>query len=435
VTPTGSGTDEEGLVRSIGPIALTASLVNVIIGGGIFAIPATVAAEVGAAAPLAYIVGGAAILLVAIALATTGRRVDRSGGPYAYVKAVLGPFAGFLTGTLTWLVGVFASAALLTAATGIVGSSDPALQTGWARQVLIVVLYAIPVAINLMAMRLGSRFVVGLTVIKLTTLALFLLVVLPHMNPGAPSSGEPVSIARFGRGVILTFFAFGGMEVALGTSGEVRSPARTVPVALLTSTAIVVALYALIQVAAQGALGAGLAASTAPLADAVATIDPRLRIFLTVGAAVSIMGAMVGTLLGSARILFAIGRDGVLPLVIARVHGRSHIPHVAVLVHAVIACVLALTGTFASLAILTSASGALVYLLCCVAALVLIRRGAPGEKGSNSLWIQASAGAGVIVLGLLIATLSVEEIAAVFAVVIAASALYGLRRLRLKATG
>ena len=84
------------LVRAIGARQLTASIINVTIGAGIFVLPAAAAAGLGPAAPLAYIVCAALMALIVSCFAAAGSRVSLIGGVYAYVEVAFGPFVGFL---------------------------------------------------------------------------------------------------------------------------------------------------------------------------------------------------------------------------------------------------------------------------------------------------------------------------------------------------
>jgi amino acid transporter len=96
---------ESALVRAIGVWGLAAGIVNVTVGGGIFRLPADVAAILGPAAPLAYLVCAVAMGLIVLGFAEAGSRVSLTGGPYAYVEIAFGPFAGFLSGVLLWIIG------------------------------------------------------------------------------------------------------------------------------------------------------------------------------------------------------------------------------------------------------------------------------------------------------------------------------------------
>jgi amino acid transporter len=133
-------------------------------------------------------------------------------------------------------------------------------------------------------------------------------------------------------------------------------------------------LYIAIQIVADRLLGAGLVASKAPLADALGTLDPRWRAPLLAGAFGSMLIWLGSDILGAPRVLFAFGRDGLLPAMLGRVHPRWRTPHVAILTHFVLALALALTGTFEKLAILSTLAIAPLYMSVCAAA-VKLRRG------------------------------------------------------------
>lgn len=109
---------DEGLVRGIGIWALGASIINMVVGAGIFVLPGVVAAQIGPAALMAYLVCAVLVGLVFLCYAEVGSRVTRSGGSYAYVEDAFGPFAGFVVSTLLLLgFSVFSDAALAVAMT------------------------------------------------------------------------------------------------------------------------------------------------------------------------------------------------------------------------------------------------------------------------------------------------------------------------------
>ena len=95
-----AGVKNEGLVRVIGTWALGLSVVNIVVGTGIFALPGRVAAELGSAAIIAYLVCSVVLSLIFLCFAEVGSRVSRSGGAYAYIEEAFGPFAGFVASIL-----------------------------------------------------------------------------------------------------------------------------------------------------------------------------------------------------------------------------------------------------------------------------------------------------------------------------------------------
>src|SRR4051794_9780832 len=113
-----SRASDAGLVRAIGARQLTASIVNITIGAGIFVLPAVASAGLGAAAPIAYIVCAVLMALIVCCFASAGSRVSLTGGVYAYVETAFGPLIGFVAGVLYFLMGTFAGASVLSAFAG-----------------------------------------------------------------------------------------------------------------------------------------------------------------------------------------------------------------------------------------------------------------------------------------------------------------------------
>jgi amino acid transporter len=130
-----------------------------------------------------------------------------------------------------------------------------------------------------------------------------------------------------------------------------------------------------VQFVSQGVLGAGLASTKNPVADAGgAALGQWGRKLILVGSAVSMFGYVSGMTLAVPRMLFAFARDGFLPRRVATVHPRFRTPHVAIVIQAAVVAVLAATGSFERLAIIANGSVLLVYAACCLATVQLRRR-------------------------------------------------------------
>jgi APA family basic amino acid/polyamine antiporter len=366
---------DKGLVRAVGTWGLTASIINIVVGAGIFAVPAALAAGIGPYAPLAFIVCAIAIGSVAICFAEGGSRVPTSGGAYGCIDAAFGPLASYVTGTLLWFSDALACGGVAAALADVAVSVLP-LQVRTPAHVAVVIGAIGAIAwVNIGGVSRGMRLVNIATLVKLIPLAVFVIAGAGAIHAANFSPTVQPDTASLGRALILALFAFTGMEVALAASGEVAQPARTIPRALAIAMLFVTLLYVAVQVIAQGILGTSLANSTVPLADAMARISPALRALMLVGAAVSMLGWMGSDLLGSPRMLFAFARDGRLPRVLGRVHPRTHAPHVAIMVYALIAIGFSLTGGFAELAVLTTLTDAPIYIAGCAAAWRLSRNG------------------------------------------------------------
>lgn len=403
---------DDGLMRKVGPWGLAASVIGIVVGAGIFTVPAALAAAVGPYAPVAFLVCGLVIGAVAVCFAEGGSRIPTSGGAYGYITAAFGPLAGYVAGILLLVGDVLACGGVTAALADLCASLVPkSLEATFHTMVIVVVIGAVA-AINISGVARAARFVSVTTALKLIPLGLFIVagsVALSHTH--AAQVAQPVS-EGVGRALILALFAFIGMESPLSASGEVARPARTIPVALAIAMVSVILIYIAVQVIAQGILGARLAHSSAPLADAMTPVSPLLRAVMLSGAAISMFGWISSDILGSPRMLFAFARDGLLFRALGRIHPRTRTPYVAILTYAGVALILALTGTFTELAILAAMGTAALYAAGSLAAWVLARRkvataGAP----LNFRWLGIATVVGVAGMLALIASASWQEIA------------------------
>jgi basic amino acid/polyamine antiporter, APA family len=367
---------ERALVRALGVRSLTASIINTTIGAGIFVLPAVVAAGLGAAAPLAYVVCGTLMALIVACFAAAGSRVSLTGGLYAYVEVAFGPFIGFLAGVLYQLMAAFAVASVASAFAGSVGALWTPVTSPAGRAAVLIVLIAVLAAVNVRGVIFGARLVEAVTLAKLLPLFVLVGAGLWYVNPDFVRLPAFPPAAVLGRTAIVLIFAFLGVEIALVPSGEMRDPARTVPRALFLALATTTTLYLLIQRVAQGLLGPSIAEfASAPLAEAASRVlGSGGRVLVVGGAIVSMFGYVAGDMLGSPRSLYAFGRDGVLPAALARVHPRFHTPHVAIVSYAMLIAALAISSSFTQLAILANVAALTLYLVAVSASYELQRR-------------------------------------------------------------
>src|SRR5262245_29981443 len=216
------------LVRELRTRQLAAGIFNYTVGSGIFALPAFAVAQLGPAAPMAYLACAAVMRLVAPCFAEAGSRVAATGGPYAYVEVGLGPFVGFLGGLLLLLAELASAAAVgslfagsLSALLGAGGALVPGV-------ILLVVLGALA-GVNVRGVSLGARLIEIVTVAKLLPLVAFVVAGAAFTKPGFLAWGEAPGTGRVLGTAGIVIFAFAGIEGALVPSGEVRTPSRTVP--------------------------------------------------------------------------------------------------------------------------------------------------------------------------------------------------------------
>jgi APA family basic amino acid/polyamine antiporter len=378
-----SRTQDEKLVRAIGTPALGLSIVNLVVGGGIFVLPGLVAVQLGSAAIIAYLVCSVAVAMVFLCFAEIGGRVTRSGGAYAYIEEAFGPFAGFIASMLFWFGwNVLSDAAITVAMTDMIAIAFPVLGEPTPRALFIIALLTFLAIMNIIGVRSGVRLFVFNTIAKLVPLLLLCVVGFFAVNIDNLAIPQWPSIQSIGAGALILFFAFAGAESALSASGEIENPSKTVPKGLLFGLLGIFLLYVGIQTAAQGVLGGELANNTeAPLAAAATKIFGGWGAkMLLVGGAISIYATLSGEVLNVPRVIYASALDGNLPKFLAKVHPKYKTPYISVIFFAAVICAFALSGTFKPLAVVASGSILVIYAGVSLAVIRLRHRdGEPAE--------------------------------------------------------
>ena len=424
---------DHGLVRGIGPMGMAANIVNGVVGAGIFTLPAAVALSAGAAAPAAYLVCAAAMAGVVICFAEAGSRVPTSGGAYGTVEAAFGPAAGFATGMLLLVSDALASGGVAAAIADMVGTMLPSLASGPGRIALILAEYALITSANLVDVRHLARLITTATALKMLPLLVFIALGLLAIGLPPPSGPPetPFSLGGFGRALILTQFAFSGMETPLSASGELRDPARTLPRALFLAMLFILALYVAVQLTAQHLLGPLLMHASAPLTEGAARVSPSASYLLLGGAGLSMLVYLISDVLGMSRLLFAFGRDRRLPRWFGHLNHRTNVPVNAIMVYVAVAFLLAITGSFLELVVLSTLAVVAVYSMGCAAALVLQRRGvALAGHPLGFRWLPAAVCVGLAgMFGMLLAAQWIE-IAGVAVVVVVSLVLYAVMKIK-----
>jgi amino acid transporter len=423
--------EDEGLVRAVGTGALGVGIINMVVGGGIFVLPGLVAAELGSAALIAYLVCSVAVGLVFLCFAEIGSRITSSGGSYAYVEDAFGPFAGFIASTLLWFGwAVLSDAAITIAMTETIGIAFPLLTQPVPRAIFIIALLTFLAGVNVTGVRSGVRLYVFNTMAKLVPLMLLLTVGVFAISADNLVFREWPSLGSTGTASVILFFAFAGAETGLSASGEIRNPTRTVPLGLLVGLTGILAIYVGLQTVAQGVLGTELANNTeAPLAAAAKVVfgDWGSKMLL-VGGVISIYSTVSGDLLCTPRVIFAAARDNNLPRFLAKVHPKYRTPHVSIIAFGTMICAFALSGTFKPLAVVASGSILTVYAGVCLAVLQVRKRDGMPAAGQFRLpfgpLIPILA---CLVVGWLLLQLTAEEATSLALLVGAAAGFYGIR--------
>ena len=374
------------------------------IGAGIFVALAPAAAAAGSG----LLIGLAVAAVVAYCNATSSARLaalyPQSGGTYVYGRERLGEFWGYTAGW-SFVVGKTASCAAMALTVGIYA---------WPAHAHAVAVAAVVglTAVNYAGIQKSALLTRVIVAIVLAVLAAVVVIVLGSGDVDASRgcSVDDVSVAGVLQAAGLLFFAFAGYARIATLGEEVRDPERTIPRAIPIALGITLAVYAIVTVAVLAELGsAGLASSSAPLADAVrAAGHPGFEPVVRAGAAVAALGSLLSLILGVSRTTLAMARDRHLPHALAAVHPRFAGPHRAELVVGAVVAVIAAVADVRG-AIGFSAFAVLVYYaIANASAMTLGRKLIPavGLAGCVLLAVllpitSVLVGAGVVLIGAL----------------------------------
>jgi basic amino acid/polyamine antiporter, APA family len=370
-----------GLMRALGRWDLLALVINGIVGAGIFGLPAKVQALLGVYGLAAILVCAAVIGLVILCFAEVASRFAETGGPFVYAGAAFGPFAGFLTGWVLWVARLTGCCAICNLLLQYIAYIRPDFNLGFGRAMTASVILGSLTVIHVLGVKRAALFGNFVTVAKLTPLLIFVVVGLVHMDPARFALTGPPINTHFAEAVLLLSFAFVGWESVVVSAGETRNPQRDLPLALIAGLCLVALLYLLIQAVCIGTLPQ-LAASERPLVDAAHTfLGPHGALLITLGAAVSMVGTLNGSMLTISRLPYAMAEAGQLPRAFAAIHPQFRTPYIAVVFSAALVLGLTLSSQFVYLLTVSTISRLLAFAVTCMSLPALRRRsGIPAAR-------------------------------------------------------
>lgn len=370
------------LARRLTLFDATMIVMGGIVGAGIFMNPAVVAQEVGTAGAAlgAWAVGGVFALAGAFIYAELAARRPAVGGQYAYLREAFHPLVAFLYAWTLLLVsqsGGMAAVAMTFARYFGNLSGVPAGEGAIAVGALGVL-----TAVNCLGVRAGSNLQSVFMVLKIGAIAMLVALgfrAAPAAAAAVPAA-ESTGLTTFGAALVPVLFAYGGWQTSSFVAGELKSPQRDLPRGLLIGVSGVILLYLLVNYVCIRALGmSGLAATTTPASDVMrAALGERGATLIAAGIAISTIGFLSQNLLTGPRVYFAMATDGTFFKSVARVHPRTRVPVVAIVLQGAIASILALSGSYERILGFVVAIDWVFFGLTALALVVLRRRDAGG---------------------------------------------------------
>ncbi len=394
--------DQTSLVRGLSLTDSVLLMVGGIIGSGIFLTAGQIAAAVHK--PLfflgVWLLGGLISLLACFAFAEMGAMFPEAGGQYVFLREAYGEFPAFLYGWMIFTVGQSGTiAALAVGFADYFGAVFPAASAhapilklaAWTLtrgDLVAVCAIALLTTINVLGVRRGSDLINIATWAKFAAIGSFILLGFAighgHWSNYAVSlpSDQPMTvgnvISAFGVALIGVFWAFDGWVYITWVAGEIRNPQRVLPRGLVLGVLLVCVIYLAVNAVYLYALPITQVAKEETIAQAAAVtlFSSSAARWLSATIALSCFGAMSCAILSSARVSFAMARDGAFFRAMGRLHPRYRTPAFSLVALSSWSVVLAVSGSFDQLYTYVMFMMVLSY-AAAVAGLFVLRRTRP----------------------------------------------------------
>lgn len=405
------------LARRLGTFDAVVIGLGSMIGAGVFAAIGPAAREAGSGLMVGLVVAAVVAACNATSSAQLAAVYPESGGTYAYGRARLGHFWGYLAGWC-FVVGKVASCAAMALTFGYYAAPDIA------RPLAIGAVAALTV-VNYFGIQKTAALTRAIVVVVLTALG---VTVAASLFGGEADAGRLTPLVDSDHGIEgvlqaagLLFFAFAGYARIATLGEEVRDPTKTIPRAIPIALGITLVVYAAVAASALAAVGPeALAHADAPLRAAVQAgslngLAPVVRI----GATVASLGVLLSLMVGISRTAFSMAANSDLPPWFAHVHERNKIPDRAeIVVAAIIIAVVAVADVRHAIGF--SSFGVLLYYAIANASAFTLE----GAQRLWPRWLTVAGFAGCLVLAF---SLPLEAVVGGVALVGAGCLVYGGR--------
>jgi APA family basic amino acid/polyamine antiporter len=387
-------TDETGTDTGAGELARTISLfqlslfgIGATIGTGIFIVLTSAVPEAGPAVVWAFVMAGVVAGLTAICYAELASAVPVSGSSYSYAYATLGEgIAMVVAACLLLEYGVSAAAVavgwsqylneLLDNLFGftIPESLSNAPEADGVINLPAIVLVVLCTLLLIRGASESAKVNAAMVLIKIGVLVLFIVVGVTGWNSDNLSDFAPFGVSGVTSAAGIIFFSYIGLDAVSTAGEEVKNPRRNLPLAIIIALITVTSLYVLVAVVAVAAQPSeafeGQEAGLSAILESVTGSSWPASV-LAAGAVISIFSVTLVVIYGQTRILFAMGRDGMVPPLFHRLNPRTLTPVPATIIVAVIVSLLAGLLPINFLAEMTSIGTLTAFLIVSVGVMVL----------------------------------------------------------------
>jgi len=411
VAPSTGGDARPRLERRLGTLDGALITIGSIVGSGIFLTTSDIARALPHPSWIlaVWVVGGLLTLAGALTYAEMGAMYPEAGGLYLFLREAYGPLTGFLYGWAAFFVIMSGGIAAIAVGFGdYLGTFLPFFSTrhelwslplgSWTwrvdgSQLAGVLAIVVLTGVNYVGLRQGAGVQNLMTWVKVGAVAIFvaggLLVTAPvTVDWTAPLPPLPGGLlAAFGVGMIAALWTYDGWYGLTFSAGELKDPARSLPLGLIAGVVTTSAMYAAVNVAYLRAIPVGAMGGTARIGEgaAAALFGAQASRWLAAAIVVSTFGCLAATILYSARIYLPMAEDRLFFRAVARIHPRHHTPGPSLWVQCAWSALLALSGSYEQLYTYVIFASVLFH-AAAGAAVFVLRRTRPGLPRPYRTW-------------------------------------------------
>jgi APA family basic amino acid/polyamine antiporter len=366
------------LKRELGLIRTTMLGIGGTISAANFVIIGHAASLAGYAIVPIVFIGGIISLFTMFSYAELGTAIPFAGGEYTFTKVAFGGFLGFLTGWFEWLSNMFYAALSSIGFAYVVTYLFPGLNIPLTA-VIVVIIFAF---INMRGAKATGTAETIITLVVLIILAIFVAGGWSFTQDSQiPLASSPIGLIGIFSATAYLFELYLGAEAVAAAQAEVKNPGRNIPLAIIFSAAVLIALYtSVVFVAVNIVPPATLSQQSSPIAYvAEIALGPIGGILITIGLAIAGLAATNEAIMAQSRVLYAMSRDGYLPKGLSKIHSRFCTPHIAVIVGSIFTLIFAASG-FVNFVVYAVNLGFIIGFSIVNLSLIKLRKIAPNLK-------------------------------------------------------
>lgn len=358
---------DQRLAKTLTAKDLIALGVGAVIGTGIFILPGTIAAlHSGPAITISFMIAAVVCAIAAMCYAEFSSALPVAGSAYSYGNIIFGELVGWLLGWALFLEYMLSVAAVSTGwaayfvsfiegfglqiPRAITGPFDPA--HGTYVNLFAMLIVGLIALLLMRGTRSSTRINNIMVLIKLGVVLLFIGVGIFYVKPANWQPFMPFGVSGIFKGASLVFFAYLGFDCVSASAAEVKNPQKNLPIGIIGTLIICTLLYILVAFVLTGMVVYRKLDVANPVTFALQVVHQNwFAGLISLGALAGMFTMMLTMTYSSSRLIYSIGRDGLLPKALGKVTSKHQTPTNSI---KLVTIVIMLLGGFVSLNQLTN---------------------------------------------------------------------------------